>query len=93
MDGKAIAFLAMFAKKHGLNCLCVTAENGKLQKRLNKLEEKAREAGASAGKLQAGVMFVTEERAGLAAKRNELTLKMQFMLGLAEEAKSATRCG
>lgn len=64
----------------------MTGENGELCKRLSEMEQKDREARASAGKCPADVCFITEEQDASAVKCEKLALEVQCMHGLSEGA-------
>lgn len=69
----------------------MTAENGELWKRLNSFDGKALEVVVSEKQFQANVSSLTEKWDASTVKCEELAVHVQFMPGLAKEARLFAR--
>lgn len=90
-DAKVIAYNAKFESDHRLEFLCVTAEIGRLQKRVIESEGKTQKVIASSKLLCANVSSVTVEHDALAAKCKERALKVQFMPKVGGKREASAR--
>lgn len=89
---KYLGHLARLVRDHRSDCLCVTAQNGELWKRVHDLERKTFTVVAFAKDFWPSVTSVNGDHDALPTKCEDLALVVQYMSGLAEEVKGLRAC-